>query len=229
MRYELQKRKREHARALNSIEGAKNPLGKLDDSERIYLKRAMQRVAELYQYWLDENGDTYPAWLPETSITSSSNDRATRTLAAWQTAKKNDDGYLIDAHDHTRRATNRVLVGTWYRNQEQDLYAALQVIVSPLPCDTWGAAPLHLAHWRQAIAPLIEAHARWKWTHAVRRYWQGDDTWNYGGTLGWQMEDNKRMKRSNEIACTGQAILTPVFIKHSKRHQNTKQDTACQR
>jgi len=224
-------REREYNRVRAIRERTINPAPGRTDAERVYLKRAMQDVDRLFRFWLDKLGDNQPQLMPETCITSTDNDRATKALPAWQSQQKDADGYMIETHDYMRRASNRILVSTWYRNEDSDLYHVLQPIISPLPCDQWGVVPLNLSQWRAAVATLIEAHAKWKWQHAVRAYWQGDYTWKYGGPLGWQMIDCKPITPSrtegHTTPCFDQAILTPVLAKHSKRRQNTEQDTPC--
>lgn len=209
-------------------ERAYNPCPGRSDSERMYLKRAMTTVAELYDFWLERTDHAELLLLPESYISSTVNDRSANLLKKWQDASKDDDGYLVDAHDHKLKATNIVTVGTWYRNEEQDLYPLFMPIMSPLPNQEWRAEPLNLAHWRAAIATLIEIHARWKWVHAVREYWKGDMTWSYGGTFGWRMETCKRLKEDDGDPCVGQAILTHALVRHLTRQQQYAQGTPCQ-
>jgi len=193
----------------------------------MYLKRAMATVSDLYEFWLDQTKRKELLLLPESHISSTVNDRSSNLLPQYKSIRKDHDGYLVETHNPRLYATNMIMVGTWYRNEEQDLYPLVMPIISPLPSNEWGAEPLNLAHWRVAIAALIETHARWKWVHAVRAYWKGDDTWTYGGALGWRMENCKKLQQDDGEPCVGRAILTHVLIKHLTRHQQIEQDTPC--
>lgn len=217
-----------HKAAMLRYKRSKNPVPGRSDADRKYLMRAMNHVSECYLHWLDETDYKELLLLPESHISSAVNDRSMKMLRDWQDTRKDEDGYLIATHDHNLKASNIVTVGTWYRNQEQNLYPLFMPIVSPLPNEDWTAEPLNLAHWRAAIAVLTEVHARWKWVHAVREYWKGDITWSYGGTFGWRMEDCKRLAEDDDQLCVGRAILTHVLIKHLSRRQTTEPDIQCQ-
>ena len=152
--------KRKYLRIREKNKRKLNPCPGRPSHERQFIMRCMKQIGDAHAHWLDETDRAQELWLPPAHIDSRINEASSQMLPLWQDCAKDDDGYLLDTHNHNLKASNMITVGTWYRNEEQDLYAAFMPMLSPLPCDEWGALPLNLGHWRAAIGPMIEAHAR---------------------------------------------------------------------
>jgi hypothetical protein len=195
-----------------------NPCPGRSDSQRSYIARRLVEINSITMYHCDMTEGRNPKWLPEAQITPEMEATYVDTLDAYKDGRRDEWGYLLDMHDHNRRATNRIRVATWYRSKSSgDLYMAPLIAVSPLPCEEWGALPLTLAQWRVVMPSLIRSHIHWKWLHTVRDY-LGDPTMEVGGSFGWHMEKCGKLIQDHAELCTGQAIYSHVikaYLEHA--------------
>lgn len=213
---------------IDRIKRELNPCPGRTAIERQFITRCLHEIAHLNDHHLERllrNNNSQPLWLHEGYISPSSEQDAVESIDAFQDAKRDDDGYIIDMHDQNQRATNRVRIATWYKNADENLYMIVMIAVSPLECEVWGALPLTLAQWRIIIAGTTTTHMRWKWVHAVRQHW-GDDTYQVGNTLGWYMDSCKKLDKVETDLCTGQAIYAHVVTKYLEYVQ-TRKVTEC--
>lgn len=196
--------------------------------ERQYITRRLYDIADSLDYHLSRLAinDEQPPWLPEAVITPAIEAQYVESKDAFENTTRDEDGYITDMHNHNQRATNRVRVASWYRNDDQNLYMTALIAVSPLPCDEWGALPLTLAQWRIIIPQLTITHMQWKWLHAVRKFWS-DDTYQVGGSFGWYMETCKKLDKDYSQLWTGQAIYSHV-VRVFSEHVQQELDTPCQ-
>lgn len=197
-----------------------NPCPGRTGSEREYITRRLYDIAESIDYHLERlalSGDQ-PLWLPEAVITPAIEAQYVESKDAYESTARDEHGYITDVHNHNQRATNRVRVASWYRNNDNSLYMIALIAVSPLPCNEWGALPLTLAQWRVIIPQIIMSHMEWKWLHAVRKYWT-DDTYQVGGSFGWYLESCKRLDQDHTQLWTGQAIYAHIVRQYSDHIQ----------
>ncbi len=198
------------------LERQMNPCPGRSTAECQYIKRLLTEIHKQTLRALEASDFKPNRFLPMGVISTEANRTASAKREAWVNIKRDNDGYLIGAHDHQQKSTNSITVGTWYRNADQNLYAVFQTIPSPLPCDEWGSVPLTLSHWRVIAQSMTAAHALWKWVFAVQDYWQ-DKTWEYGGSFGWTRNPCvKLLEPKGKTLCTGQAIYLHQLEKYSR-------------
>lgn len=104
---------------------------------------------------------------------------------------KDEFGMLLDWHDPGIRASNRIAVVSWYKNDSGGEFLMQKNLYSPLPCDAWGRLPLTLHQWQIIAPPLILSTQLWQWLPAVRHYF-GDDTFTIGGFMGWHLQETAK-------------------------------------
>lgn len=197
-----------------------NPCPGRTGTQREYITRRLHDIADVLTYHLIETNDSEPKWLPESVITPAMEAQYVESIEAYEGAERDEDGYIKQMHNHNQRATNRVRVSTWYNTDSGNLYMIAMIVVSPLPCAEWGALPLTLSQWREVVPALTVSHMRWKWIHAVRRYWNDTD-YKVGGSFGWYMETCKKLEQDHSTLCTGQAIYSHVVRQFSEHASQT--------
>ena len=191
-----------------------NPCPSRTEAERNYIARRLIEIVDVLNYHLLRTLPIEPRWLPEMVITPRQEELGTESVAGFQKAKRDSSGYVLGQHDGNVRAANRVRVGVWYQNADHDNFLTSLIIVSPLPCDVWGALPLTRGHWRIVINALTRAHQHWKWVHSVRD-WHDDPSYVVGGEYGWHLESNEKLKQDHSLLWTGQAIYSHIVRKYS--------------
>jgi len=191
-----------------------NPCPGRTTTEREYITRRLLDIVGELDHHLERVSPAEPQWLPEGVITPAIEADYIESRERFENTPRDEYGYITDMPRGNKRATNRVRVATWYKNTDGSLYMIALIMVSPLPCATWGALPLTLKQWRILIPAMIATHMHWKWVHTVRQYWT-DSTWQVGGTFGWYMERCKRLTQDDSELCTGQAIYAHVVRQYS--------------
>jgi hypothetical protein len=131
-------------------------------------------------------------------------------LPGMDKSEVDEHNFLLDYKNPKLHATNRIRVGAWFTHSETgNHYPIAQIIVSPLPCPTWGALPLSRAQWNILETNMTVTHCFWQWIQAVMLYFHDED-WEVGGIYGWYMEPCKKLPTTEEDGvtnlCVGQAI-----------------------
>ena len=192
-----------------------NPCPGRTNSEREFITRRLIEITDALSYHLEilNTLGPQPLWLPEAVITPHHELMYLDSRESYENTERDEYGYVVDMYDRNQRATNRVRAATWYKNNDGALYMTVLIIVSPLPCDEWGALPLTLGQWRIIIPEMIATHMHWKWVHAVRKYWN-DTGYEVGGTFGWHLEKCNKLTKDHAELCTGQAIYSQAVRKY---------------
>lgn len=153
------------------------------------ITRTLELIAARIRLHLESTQFGDRKWLPSEGVITEKDDDWQHDLAAQYIHKYNveDDGYLIDWHDPSIKATNRILAVTWYENAEGGGFIIKKPVYCPLPCEQWGRLAITLKQWRVIAPMLIESGMLWQWVHAVRHY-TTDDTFVPAKIVGWHLE-----------------------------------------
>ena len=159
---------KEAARALSL-----NPCPGRDRNQYKRISRTLEKVAGRVRFWLEETDYSDRKWLPSEGVVYTKDDEWQYDLHAQLqpgSYELETDGYMIDWHDRSLKATNRIVAVTWYENDSGDGFIIKKPVLCPIPCDQWGRLPITLTQWRRLAMTLIESEQLWRWVHAVRHY-----------------------------------------------------------
>ena len=209
---------KQRARQLDRYVRSKNPCPGRKQSENRRISRALVRIRERLDYWLEETDFRDMPWLPSDGIVSRLDEDYLRSSyeAYLDGVPDPDDYFFTDMHDPEQKATNRISVVSWYQNNLEREFLLVKTVVSPLPCEEWGFLPLNLSQWRLIAPSLIASYVVWGWVHGVRQY-ADDKSFESGGLMGWHLDRCKYVRKPKGDPCTGQIIyrhVTDEFLQY---------------
>ena len=210
----MNRRHQRMARKREALRRSLNPCPGRSQRERMYTLYNLKAIAGRLQYWLNETRGKELAWLPPISLGNHDEQFFIDNREYLETSEKDEFFFVEDLRNPQQKATNRIRVATWYGNEIDQHYMIARIIVSPLPCETWGALPLTRSMWNRVVLEMIESHIWWQWLRAVRNHWS-DETFEPGGCLGWWMEPTVKLNEGSGDLCTGQAIYSHIREKFS--------------
>lgn len=173
------------------------------------ITRCIDAIDARIRFYLEQTGYADKKWLPSEGVVNNTDDEWQYDLyAQFQEGKYHldDDGYALEWHDATIKATNRIVAVTWYDNDEGGGFIIKKPVLSPIPCDTWGRLPITLTQWRRIAMTLIESDQLWRWTHSVRQYLD-DNNFKPAGIAGWHMEPTQAIVSHRKLAEEGKGYI----------------------
>jgi hypothetical protein len=208
----------QHAKRLARVRAKHNPFLGRTCAERQRVTRYVHLIVDAVQYHYKIVYPRQPEWLAPIDITPDHESYAQDGVEIYGGAERDHDGYIPGLHIPGLKASNNVRVATWYKNEIDELYLICLRVISPLPCDDWGALPLTRAQWRILMPTFTLTHMHWKWIHSVRLLMH-DDKFEVGGSFGWHMERNEILDKDESLLWTGEAIYSHIIRKFLNHEQ----------
>lgn len=202
---------KEAERKQKQREQRNNPTPGRDPKTYMRITRSLDQINKRLDSFLSATDNKVLKWLPHESVVTEKDDEWQYDLYAQintEDTKVDHDGYLNYWEDKGIKATNRIVVITWYKDNDEngDAFIIKKPILSPLPCPTWGRLPITLAQWRRISLNLIHSEIYWRWTNAVRDYVQNQNM-NIKGIVGWHLEPTQKVSSMDRLARDGKGYI----------------------
>jgi len=206
---------------LAALEKSRNPVPGLSSKARRRIDKALIEMRDLLYYWLDETDrKMMTGWLPYKDIITSDNDMRQMELKEAYTAFgvcNKETGELEGMRDPGIKASNRIMVSTWYVTDDDRGFFLVKPVFSPLPHPEWGRLPLTLRQWNMIALALIGSRMAWQWLPGLIHYTGiADFEHSTTGINGWHMEPATALtQKEGASEWTADVILQPIINQFS--------------